>query len=125
MEKQGDGVVRKELEPLAQRLPKLAGATSASWTSGTLGDSRVPGPSLYWIDAVVALDDATCAAARGISADEAELPDDLQDAIRSRAPEGLFVASKQLDQFFSDGTWHAKAWLAVGEPTVVLAITGE
>lgn len=125
MQKQGDGVLRDDLEPLVRRLPKLAGATAASWTSGTLGDPRVPGPTLYWIDAVVELDEATIAAARAIPADEVELPDDLHDTVRSRAPEGPFVASQQLDQFFSDGAWHAQAWLAVGEPIVVLVITGE
>lgn len=125
MQKQGDGVLRDDLEPLVRRLPKLAGATAASWTNGKLGDSRVPGPTLYWIDAVVELDDATVVAARAVSADEVGLPDDLHDAVRSRAPEGPFVASKQLDEFFSNGAWHAKAWLAVGEPIAVLAITGE
>lgn len=125
MQKQGDGVLRDDLEPLVRRLPKLAGATAASWTSGTLGDSRVPGPTLYWIDAVVELDEATIAAARAIPADEMELPDDLHEAVRSRAPEEPFVASQQLDQFFSDGAWRATAWLAVGEPKVVLAIIGE
>jgi len=125
VDKQGDGVLRDDLEPLVRRLPKLAGTTAASWTSGTLGDSRVPGPTLYWIDAVVELDEGTIAAARAIPSDEVELPDDLHDTVRSRAPEGPFVASQQLDQFFSDGAWHAKAWLAVGEPIVVLVITGE
>ena len=123
MQKQGDGMLRDDLEPLVRRLPKLAGATAASWTSGTLGDPRVPGPTLYWIDAVVELDEATIAAARAIPADEVELPDDLHDAVRSRAPEGPFVVSQQLDQFFSDGAWHAKAWLAVGEPIVAVSYT--
>ena len=51
--KSGDGTLRTDLEPLTTRFAALGAPVSAQWSSGTMGDSRVPGPSTYWIDAVV------------------------------------------------------------------------
>ena len=50
-DKQGDGKLREEASPLTSRFPALGTPIKVRWMSGTLGTS--PGPSTYWIDAVV------------------------------------------------------------------------
>ncbi len=47
--------MRTDLEPLTKRFSALGGPVSATWMSGTMGDARVPGPSTYWLDAIVEL----------------------------------------------------------------------
>jgi hypothetical protein len=54
-QKTGTAQIRHDLEPLIKRFPGLGAPVSATWMSGTFGDPRVPGPSTYWIDAVVQL----------------------------------------------------------------------
>lgn len=125
VEKAGDGKLRHDLEPLVKRLPVLADATAASWASGTLGNDRVPGPSLYWIDAVVELDDDTAAEARALAGDDADLPSDLHPVVQPEAPESDYVSFDELSDFFSDGAWRSRAWLAKDRPVVVLTVTGE
>jgi hypothetical protein len=53
--KSGTGQLRTDAEPLLKRFPLLGRPLALQWMSGTLGDSRVPGPSTYWIDAIVDL----------------------------------------------------------------------
>ncbi len=53
--KQGDGIIRHDLEPIISRFPVFSNAVSSMWLSGTIRDDRVPGPSTYWIDAVIVL----------------------------------------------------------------------
>ncbi len=123
--KQGDNVLRHDLEPLIKRLPVLADAPSASWASGTLGESRAPGPSLYWIDAVVELDDATYSQAEAIGGAVTPLPDSLHELVRPEASDGAYASHSGLDEFFSDGGWQATAYLHTMKPVVVLEIVGE
>jgi hypothetical protein len=47
--------VRHDLEQLTKRFSALGLPIDASWVSGGMGDPGVPGPSLYWIDAIVEL----------------------------------------------------------------------
>lgn len=56
--KTGDGKIRNELDPIVKRFPMLKNAKSIQWTSGVMGDPAMPGPSLYWIDAVIRPDAA-------------------------------------------------------------------
>jgi hypothetical protein len=53
--KNGTGEIRQDLAPLTTRFPLLDGVKAALWISGTTGSSTVPGPSTYWIDAIIDL----------------------------------------------------------------------
>lgn len=98
----GSGEIRHELTPLTDRFPQLSDATSATWMSGTLGDDRVPGPSTYWIDAIVTLDENGYAALRSQPSLESntELPK-LDAGLDSSVPAGPFLRSDALDAEFS------------------------
>lgn len=106
----GTGEIRHDLAPLTDRFPQLAGAQSATWMSGTLGDARVPGPSTYWIDAVVVLDEAGFAELRALADGEADSSSDsdsatglpeLDPGLDEALPAGPFVRSPALDDAFS------------------------
>jgi hypothetical protein len=101
----GTGEIRHDLGPLTERFPQLEGATDATWMSGTLGDDRVPGPSTYWIDAVVTLDEASYAAVRAQAGsteldEDAQLPE-LDPGLDDVLPSGPFVRSQAIDDAFS------------------------
>jgi len=55
-EKSGTGERRNDVEPLVRRFPLLGQPVAAVWYSGTMGSDDAPGPSTYWIDAVVTVD---------------------------------------------------------------------
>jgi hypothetical protein len=55
------GKRRVDIEPLTRRFPLLRKPLAAVWYAGTLGSDRVPGPSTYWIDAIVTLAPETAA----------------------------------------------------------------
>lgn len=52
-QKSGDGVLGADIEPLTKRFAELGTPVKVHWKSGTLGSDAAPGPSSYWIDAVV------------------------------------------------------------------------
>ncbi|MCP3811861.1 hypothetical protein NLX62_05895, partial [Mycobacteriaceae bacterium Msp059] len=56
--------IRHDLEPLDKRFPAIGNPNAATWISGTVGaqtGSRVtvPGPSVYWIEAIIKLEPTT------------------------------------------------------------------
>jgi hypothetical protein len=123
--KNGDGTLRHDLAPLSSRIPALAAATSATWCSGTLGDGRVPGPSTYWIDAVVALPAPLADELRGeLALSPATAPPSLEAPARSALPTEELLAGSELDARFSAGSWRSTAFLTKSGSTLVLTIIG-
>lgn len=118
--------VRNELEPLTKRFPALGPPVSASWVSGDMGDPRNPGPSLYWIDAIVEVSPVT---ADGLKATYRPVPTanrpDVWETLRGNLPQGSYLTSDQLDQAFRSTRISAHAFLATDEPIVVITATGE
>lgn len=119
--KTGDGQLRTDLEPVAQRYPSLREAESVVWMSGTTGTSNV-GPSTYWMDVVavvpqaemdtlLALDDLT----------EVTAPV-LVDGMVKIMPSGPFLGSPELTRLFSaDGYYVESVALDARTRTVVLS----
>ncbi|MFF1528012.1 hypothetical protein [Cellulomonas sp. NPDC058312] len=122
----GTGEVRHDVEPLLDRVPALAGATSVSWSSGALGDADVPGPSLYWIDAVVELPTGVAADLRASLdlAPATERPD-VADALGEELPIGDLLAGAALDDAFSAAGWRSTAYLEAEGDDLVLLVVGE
>ncbi|MDR1077256.1 MAG: hypothetical protein LBL55_01045 [Propionibacteriaceae bacterium] len=104
--KNGSGERRSE-EPLTRRFPLLDGATAAVWYSGTTDSRLAPGPSTYWIDAVITVDDETAAT---IEADPtltaaAERPN-VVAALRSDLPPDLVTSAALADALLAGGYQH-------------------
>ncbi|MFI2753288.1 hypothetical protein ACGIF2_07620 [Cellulomonas sp. P22] len=123
--KSGTGEVRHELEPLVSRIPALSAATDATWLSGTLGDSRAPGPSLYWIDAVVVLPDEAADGMRAsLDLEPAAGAPEVADGLEATLPEGDLLQGDALDEAFSAGDWQTTAYLEAQGNRLVLLVVG-
>lgn len=104
----------------------LADVTAATWYSGTLGTDAVPGPSLYWIDAVVELPAGVADQLRE-SLDlslATEAPDVVADLVPN-LPAGELLTGTELDEAFSESPWLCTAYLSATTDQVVLLIIGE
>lgn len=125
-EKRGDGVLRQTREPVLRRLPILEPAQSMQWSGGGFGDPTAPGPSLYWLDVLVEMDDSLSSKARALNdLSDASLPADLHPVIAERLPTGTWQTSPALDRMFSDGPWKTRAWLAKTGPHLLLMVEGQ
>lgn len=113
--------MRTELEPLTKRFPALGQPVSAQWESGTLGDDRGPGPTSYWIDAVVELDPQVANTMRLDAQPPSGQRPDLTPDVAAEVPDGRLAAVPDLDH---DG-WDAQAWLVEGTDTLVLSARGQ
>ncbi|MCS5715706.1 hypothetical protein NVV95_14240 [Herbiconiux sp. CPCC 205716] len=120
-QRSGTGELRTDLEPLTSRFPLLADAESVTWMSGTLGDDSVPGPSTYWIDAVVTL---PAADAEKLAADTQPAPATadpvVESGLEAALPDGPYLTSDALDAAFSPGDIRTTAHLAADGRTLVL-----
>jgi len=92
-EKSGSGERRSDVEPLARRFPLIGEPVAAVWYAGTMGSEDVPGPSTYWIDAVVTVDADTAAqieASYGLQPTD-DVPEVI-DSLKADVPVGLWAS---------------------------------
>ncbi|MGV0804657.1 hypothetical protein [Mycolicibacterium setense] len=117
---------RNDLEPLTKRFPAIGKPISATWMSGTLGaqtDNRAtaPGPSVYWIEAIIELEPTTADAIREKYAPTAagKAPT-LNKSLRPDVPSGPFLTSSAMDTTLSNNDWRSTAYLHNGSNTLVM-----
>ena len=122
--KHGDGTVKTNLDSITNRVPGLAGATAVSWTGGTTGDDRAPGPTTYWIDAVLDVPAETLSELRTTFETKPVDAPDLAPALEGVLPEGPFESSFELDKSLSSGDWQVQAYLAPDSNQLVVLILG-
>ncbi|MBD5785048.1 hypothetical protein IF650_02535 [Cellulosimicrobium terreum] len=124
--KSGTGEVRTDLEPLTTRFSALGTPVGATWLSGTVGDEDVPGPTTYWIDAVVELDPAVAEqlVAQTAPQETTDVPDVVAD-LESSLPDGPFLTGPDLDAAFAESGFTATAYLDADDATLVLVTLGE
>jgi hypothetical protein len=119
----GRGDVRHDLEPLTKRFG-LGEPRGATWQGGALAD-RAPGPSTYWIEAVVQL-------APGAGAELAERtgaaptdPPVVPEELRSALSDGPWVTSPALRSSpVMGGGFSGNAFLDVDDDVLVLLTIG-
>ncbi|ORA27822.1 hypothetical protein BST13_29810 [Mycobacterium aquaticum] len=118
--------VRHDLEPITKRFPVLGSLMSGAWVSGDMGDPSVPGPSLYWIDAVVEL---TAETANDLKQQYQPVPTTavpkVWNTLTELLPKGGYLASDQLDAAFTTTKLKSKAFVAADAPVVVISAIGE
>jgi hypothetical protein len=124
-EKTGDGKLHHELEPLTSRVPAMSEVTAATWTSGTLGSNRAPGPSVYWIDVVAELPQSVADELRAtLTTTTTADPPSLAAPLTAEVPQGEWLVGSDLDAHFSSGGWSSRVHLQADGTTVVVEITG-
>jgi hypothetical protein len=123
--KSGTGELRTDLEPLVKRFPTLTTATGARWMSGTFGRTDTPGPSTYWIDAVVVLEPSEVERLVSAHAPTAtgEKPDVIEE-LREQLPHGPFLTGDALDAAFKYENWRVDSYLARESGELVLVAMG-
>jgi hypothetical protein len=123
--KSGTGELRTDLEPLVKRFPTLATATGARWMSGTFGRADTPGPSTYWIDAVVVLEASEVERLVSAHAPTAtgEQPDVIEE-LNEQLPHGPFLTGDALDAAFQHEDWRVDSYLARESGELVLVAMG-
>lgn len=122
--------MRTDSEPLTSRFPAIGEPLDVRWQSGTLGDDRVPGPSSYWIDAVITLDPAAGDALRDegdpkSDGTPANLSAELTQDIAALVPAGTLTRSDALDAALATDGWTVDAWLIEGEDVLVVSAVGQ
>ena len=113
---------RSDLDPLTSRFPDLGDPVSATWQSGTLGDDRTaPGPSTYWIDAVITVDPEVADSLRSQPSSDSGRDMDLVDAVADEVGDGDF------DPVVLGGPdmWQVDAWVAADRDVVVVSARGQ
>ncbi|WP_295790085.1 hypothetical protein [uncultured Microbacterium sp.] len=119
-EKQGDGTLRTDLAPIAERYPQLASAESITWMGGTTGTSDI-GPTTYWVDVVAVLPQSevdTLQTTGDLS--PVQVPD-VVSGMRDELPAGPFEGSTALDELFSTDGRSATVALDPRTRTIVLS----
>lgn len=118
--------VRHDLEPLTKRFPEIGKPVSATWMGGALGvqsDSRatVPGPSDYWIEAIIELEPATADALRAkyVPTPTGEVPK-LKEVLQKDVPAGPFLTSVAMDKALSNNDWRSTTYLDSRSNTLVM-----
>lgn len=124
--KEGVGGLRSDLSPLTDRFDALGEPVAATWASGTLGDERAPGPSTYWVDAVVELEPAQAAAlvAQYAPAPTEDRPRVVAD-LDASLPAGDLLGGDALDAAFTQDSFTADAYLDAAAGVLVLVAVGQ
>lgn len=123
--KLGSGELRTDAEPLTKRFSVLNDPLAVQWMSGTYGDPRIPGPSTYWSDAVITLDDSQIGhLMTSYSPALSGQTPSVVDGMKQYLPPGPFRTSDALDAAFRQGRWWARAYLDPQSHKLVLIATG-
>ncbi|WP_327241246.1 hypothetical protein [Streptomyces sp. NBC_01320] len=79
--------IHTDTEPLAKRLPKLGRIVSAHWQQGAPGsDSRVPGPTDYYVSALMKLEPGSVAVLTAST--------QMQPAVIATEPESISIPAE-------------------------------
>ncbi|MFI6726687.1 hypothetical protein [Streptomyces atratus] len=90
--------IHTDTEPLAKRLPKLGRIVSAHWQQKAPGaDSRVPGPTDYYISALMKLDPGSVAVLTAST--------QMQPAVVGAEPEGISIPAELADFAPAGAQW--------------------
>lgn len=115
--------VRHDLAPLTSRFPALAAPVSAdwvTWNSADPNDRSIPGPTTYWIDAVVRLEPATAAALMTTYQPRLDgRSPEVHDLLVAELPPGPYHSGAELDRAFSASGWITHVYL---QPTADLLV---
>lgn len=118
------GPVRTDLPPLTSRFPALGTPVAATWQGGVLGDRRAPGPSTYWIEAVVTVPPQTAAALAARVGPPQPAAPSVAAPLAAALPDGPWSAGPALDEAFATGEFSGNVFLAADDAVVVLLMIG-
>ena len=116
------GELRTDTEPIATRVPQLGDDFTVTWFGGVASDDRAPGPSTYWVEAIVT-------PAGGVSelvGDEELSPGTPQvgDALAAIIPDCAWVRSDAIDESWGLPEWETHVWMCLESDELVVTLLG-
>lgn len=122
-----DGGLKTDPAPLVKRFAAIGTPRSVTWASGVMGDPRVPGPSTYWIDAVVEVTPEVAAQLRAAatSGGVGEGQPEVVPLLADRMPAGPLRTSPALDALLASSGWEVHGYVDPAVDVLVLTAVGE
>ncbi len=111
---------RTDPQPLVDRFSALGTPQQVAWVSGTIGQSRVPGPTTYWIDAIITLSPEQAAGLIKQAGTLVPVTLTTNELLAPDRPVGVLSGSQQLNQALSTSTFGVQAGLGGDHRTLVL-----
>ncbi|MBB2991328.1 hypothetical protein FHR72_002812 [Mycolicibacterium iranicum] len=112
--------IRTDSAPLTTRFPAIGTPVSARWVTWHSEDAAVPGPTTYWIDAVLTLNPQTTATLTGLDPTAQGRTPSVAEALRPEVSDGPFLTGPALDAAMSAHGWTAGAYLDAARNQLVL-----
>lgn len=114
--------VRTDPSPVTRRFPDLGTPVAVSWIGGTLGDDRVPGPSRFFVDAVVSLADGDAARLLAAHGTGPGGPPDVPGPLRAAAGDATWT---ELPGVPGPAGWSTQVWLDPATRLAYVRAVGE
>lgn len=112
-------------EPVLSRTAGIPATSEFLWWSGTMGGGA-PGPSTYWVDALVSVDEQQIIRWRELCDPAADaVAPEVVDELAAELPAEDYLECPELASQLSDGTWECRVWISPSHPSIVLALVGE
>lgn len=119
--------VRTDRKPIADRFPQLGSFVDAHWVGGRLGEDQAPGPSTYFIEAVVTLspDDAAQLASRYDFTRASAAPQPPASLAPLIKHDGPWVTSAELQADFGPSDWVSNVFVRLDDGVAYVSARGE
>ncbi len=117
-----DGGVRTDPSAVALLVPELGTPASIHWTSGRLGDDRVPGPSGFYLHAVVEVTPDVTSSLVPTSSTPTDLTQVLDPALADLVPPGDAVGV--ISASVGSPSGPARSIYRIGSTSTLLVLLG-
>lgn len=114
--------MRTDIEPLVGRVPSLGSDFTAQWFSNTTFDQRAPGPSTYWINALV----TPAEGVEDLIDGEPLSPStpDVREQLVEILPECDWQSSTVIDRAWGPLDWDTNVWFCQERDQLVITMVG-
>lgn len=119
--------VRTDRQPIADRFPRLGSFVDTHWAGGRLGDDSAPGPSSYFIEAVVTLspDDVARLTSEYEFAPAPTAPRPPASLVPFVAGSSPWSTSPELESGFGPSDWVSRVFVRLDDGVAYVSARGE
>ncbi|MDG4664286.1 hypothetical protein [Mycobacterium sp. 236(2023)] len=116
-----DREIRTDTAPLTERFPAIGEPLTVSWVTWDSATGGAPGPTTYWIDAVVTLAPQTTKALEALKIAAQGKAPEVADELRPAVAGGPFLTGEELDGALSTTGWMATGYLDPARNLLVIS----
>lgn len=114
--------LRTDIEPIVGRVPTLGSDFTAQWFSNTTYTQRAPGPSTYWINALVTPADGVGDLIDGQPLSPGD--PDVREQLAELLPECDWEYSEEIDRAWGPIDWDTHVWFCQESDQLVITMVG-